>query len=61
MNRDLEREILLNIRESAHYLGVSEKTISRWIGKGRLKAYKFGEKIVRISTSELEKFKRASL
>lgn len=39
--------------EAAIYLGVSVKTIYRWIDNGKLKAVKVGDKLIKISREEI--------
>jgi len=44
----------LSTKEAAQYLGVGEATIQRWVREGRLKAYRFGQRVLRIRRSDLE-------
>lgn len=46
---------LLNIRETANYLNVSDKTIRRWIKTGQLRAHQLGRQW-RIAPDEIERF-----
>ncbi len=59
MGEILRREMLLNIRESAMYLSLSERTISRWVASGKIHAYRYSQKVVRISVDELERLKKS--
>jgi excisionase family DNA binding protein len=45
----------LTIQQVANQLGVSDKTVRRWIAGGDLKAHKFGA-AVRISADDLRAF-----
>ena len=44
----------VGILEAADYLGLSEKTIRRLIDSGRLPAYKYGPKVLRLKISDLD-------
>lgn len=57
MSEVYQREVLMNIRESATYLNLSERTISRWIASGKITAYRYSKKVVRIPVEELERIK----
>jgi len=46
----------MGIREVACVMGVSERTVKRWIAAGRLPAIRLGYKIVRIRPEELLRF-----
>jgi excisionase family DNA binding protein len=50
-----EVEGLYSPRGAAHRLGVSERTIRRWIGEGRLPARRYGRQL-RIAAAVLEEF-----
>lgn len=45
---------LVTIRQGADYLGVSEKTIRRYIAAGRLSGFRMGQRLIRIDANELE-------
>lgn len=40
--------------EAAEYLGVTDRTIRRMIADGRLKAYKLGDRILRLRLDEID-------
>ena len=44
----------LSKRETAQELGVSEKTVERWIAEGRLEAYRIGPRLVRVKRASLQ-------
>jgi excisionase family DNA binding protein len=44
----------LTVSEAARLLGVSRTTIWRWIDKGRLRAYRVGQRTIRIRDEDLE-------
>ena len=47
--------VLLSIKEAAVYLGVSEKTVRRYIDAGVLRAWRFGPKpLLRVELSDLQ-------
>lgn len=46
--------ILLSIKGAAAHVGVSEKTVRRYIDAGVLRAWRFGPKLLRIELSDLE-------
>ncbi len=46
---------LLSVPEAARLLGISRTTVSRWIGAGKLPAYRVGPKNIRIKKEDLEK------
>lgn len=48
------QRLLLTVQESAALVGVSHKTVRRWISSGRLTAYKMGPRLVRIDAAELD-------
>lgn len=43
----------LTIADTATYTGVSTSTVRRWIKDGRLRAYRFGPRAVRIDPADL--------
>lgn len=44
----------LSINEAAELLGVTTKSIRRWIADGTLPAYRVGSKMVRIRARDIE-------
>jgi len=50
---------LLNIREAAQYLGISEKRIKELVDKGELPAYKIGGSFLRFKKSQMGVLKAA--
>lgn len=44
----------VSIAQAAEELGLTEKTVRRYIAAGRLPAYRVGPRNVRIKTSDLE-------
>lgn len=49
----------LTKQEAAKLKKVSVKTIERWISEGRIEAYRYGPRLVRINPESLEKLGRA--
>ena len=47
---------LYTVEEAAHYLGVSNKTVYKWIGEGKLKASRLGKRMLRIESFDLMNF-----
>lgn len=47
----------LTIQEVAEYLDVSVTTVRRWISAGKLRAYRYGPRHIRVEAVDLEKFK----
>lgn len=43
----------LSIKQGAEWLGVSDKTIRRYISQGRLKAVRVGPRLIRIDRDSL--------
>ena len=54
-----ETDGIYSPREAARRLGVSERTIRRWIGEGRLSARRYGRQL-RISAGVLDGFGEAA-
>jgi excisionase family DNA binding protein len=50
----------LSTARAAVMLGVTPRTLYRWIDEGRLAAYRFG-KVVRLRRSDVERFARDEL
>lgn len=44
----------LTIKTAANRVGVHPNTIREWIAAGTLKAYRYGERIVRINPADLD-------
>jgi len=44
----------LTVAEAAHRLDVSRTTVWRWIRQGRLRAYRVGQRTIRIRDEDLE-------
>lgn len=44
----------ISITEAAQYLGVSTKTIRRYIATGRLTGYRAGPRLLRVDRTELD-------
>jgi excisionase family DNA binding protein len=49
----------LTVREAVEFLGVSERSVRRWIALGFIPVHRFG-RAVRIRRSDLEEFIRGS-
>ena len=45
----------LSVAEAAEELGVSSKSIRRWIADGRLTARRAGPRLIRIAKADLDK------
>jgi excisionase family DNA binding protein len=45
---------LMSIREAAEYVGASTKTIMRLVVSGDLRAYRFGQRLIRLKRSDLD-------
>ncbi|WP_083837267.1 helix-turn-helix domain-containing protein [Gordonia effusa] len=46
----------LSIDQAAQLLGVSSKTVRRWIAAGRLSARRAGPRLIRVDSRELDRF-----
>lgn len=44
--------------QAAVEVGVTRRTIDRWIRSGHLKAYRVGPKLIRIPAAELDRLRR---
>ena len=53
MARTLARK-LRSIEAAANYLGVSQRTIRRYISEGKLPAVYVGEKLIRVDQADIE-------
>jgi len=47
---------LYTVEEAALYLGVSNKTVYKWISEGKLKASRLGQRMIRIESFDLMNF-----
>jgi excisionase family DNA binding protein len=47
-------EKMISIADAARRLSVSELTVRRWIASGRLTGYRFGSRMIRIDSEELD-------
>lgn len=45
---------LESVENAAHYLGVSTKTIRRYIAAGRVTGYRTGPRLIRVDLNELD-------
>jgi excisionase family DNA binding protein len=43
-----------SVQDGAHYSGLSEKTLRRYISDGRLTGYRLGVRLLRIDLNELD-------
>ncbi|MBE7193388.1 MAG: helix-turn-helix domain-containing protein [Gordonia polyisoprenivorans] len=50
----------MTVAGAAEYLGVSEKSIRRWISSGRLSARRAGPRLIRIDPRALERMMDAA-
>lgn len=48
-----ERERLLTVDEAADVLGVSKRTVYRWVEDGRLNAMRLSRRVLRISARDI--------
>lgn len=46
----------LSLQDVAEELGISDRTVRRWISTGRLKAIQPSPRVIRIEASELDRF-----
>ena len=53
MNTTQPKKHFLTIPQAGDYLGSSESTIRRMIASGELRAYRFGERNVRIDVEDI--------
>jgi excisionase family DNA binding protein len=44
----------ISTEEAADFLGVSKKTVRRWIDTGRLTGYRVGPRYIRVDLNEVE-------
>ena len=45
---------LESIQDAADYVGVSTKTIRRWISAGRVTGYRAGPRLIRVDLNEVD-------
>jgi excisionase family DNA binding protein len=50
--------IMYTVQETADYLGVSKKTVYKWVAEGSLRAQKIGKRMIRIDELDLYSFIR---
>lgn len=48
------RRTYVSLAQAAEHVGVSERTIRRWIADGRLAGYRVGPRLLRVDRAELE-------
>jgi len=44
-------------QEVADILGVGHSTVRKWVAEGKLRAYRFGPRLIRIDAADLRKFR----
>lgn len=44
--------------EVADILGVGHSTVRKWVAEGKLRAYRYGPRIIRIDAADLRKFRK---
>lgn len=49
-----ERRAYVSIAQASEHVGVTERTIRRWIADGRLAGYRVGPRLLRVDHAELE-------
>jgi excisionase family DNA binding protein len=49
---------MYTVQEAADYLGVSTKTIYKWISEGSLRAQRLGKRLIRVDEIDLYNFIR---
>ena len=49
---------MYTVQEAADYLGVSTKTIYKWIAEGSLRAQRLGKRLIRVDENDLYNFIR---
>jgi excisionase family DNA binding protein len=52
------RRQYVSLPEAQAILGVSNRTLRRWIAEGRLLAYRLGPRMIRLDADELDRFAR---
>ncbi|WP_082683836.1 MULTISPECIES: helix-turn-helix domain-containing protein [unclassified Mycobacterium] len=48
----------LTLHQAAERVGLSEKTLRRYVSDGRLRAYRVGARAIRIDTADLDALSR---
>lgn len=48
------RRAYVSLAQASEHVGVSERTIRRWIADGRLAGYRVGPRLLRVDCAELE-------
>ncbi|SMX80714.1 DNA binding domain-containing protein, excisionase family [Brevibacterium sp. Mu109] len=48
----------LTISETAQLTQTSDATVRRWIAEGKLRAYRYGQRAIRIDPADLRKFRQ---
>jgi excisionase family DNA binding protein len=56
MERNMSTEDLLNVVDAANYLGIRPWTLRHWISDRKIDVVKYGNGIVRIRRSVLERY-----
>jgi excisionase family DNA binding protein len=46
--------VLISLHEAGELLGVSEKTIRRYVAAGRITGYRLGPRLIRVDRNEVE-------
>ena len=54
MTKPVTRHGEVTIRQAADGIGVTVQTIHRWISQGRLRAFRYGPRTIRILLEDLE-------
>lgn len=49
-----ERRVYVSLADASEHVGVSERTIRRWIADGRLAGYRVGPRLLRVDRAELD-------
>lgn len=49
-----ERRAYVSLAQASDHVGVSDRTIRRWIADGRLVGYRVGPRLLRVDRAELE-------
>jgi len=56
--KELLMATMYTVQETADYLGVSKKTVYKWVAEGSLKGQKIGKRMIRIDELDLYSFIR---
>lgn len=46
----------ISLADAAELMGVSVRTVRRWIAQGRLTAYRGGQRVIRVRQADLDDF-----